>query len=110
MYKRLTDNQVRELRERRAGGETYAALSEEYGVTPQTALKLSLGHSRPEAGGPISEKAHELYERKLTDDQVRECRRLYFSGERSAASLYREHGIHKDNFLDMLHGRTYKDV
>lgn len=51
----LSDEQVREIRERSASGAVGTDLAREYGTTPQTVSNLVTGKCRLEAGGPIRE-------------------------------------------------------
>lgn len=53
----MTDEQVRELRERYARGEaTQKALAKEYGVSQGSVSYLCLGSARIHAGGPITRR------------------------------------------------------
>jgi hypothetical protein len=51
----LSDEQVREIRERSALGAVGTDLAKEFGTTPQTVSNLVTGKVRSEAGGPIRE-------------------------------------------------------
>jgi hypothetical protein len=51
---RLTDGQVREVREKFRNGARQVDLAEEYGISQNTVSSLVLGRTRRACGGPIS--------------------------------------------------------
>ena len=51
--RKLTDEQVRLLRERRAKGASQYDLAEDFGVAQATVSQICSGARRPDAGGPI---------------------------------------------------------
>lgn len=50
---KLTENDVVDLRQRRAAGESYSSLAEAFGISPVQASKIARGLRWPRAGGPI---------------------------------------------------------
>lgn len=75
---KLTEAQVLEIRRRRAEGEELLPLAEEFGVGFRTISAISLGQSWAWFEGERSPRR--VGGRKLTDDQVREIRRLRAQG------------------------------
>lgn len=53
---RLSEEQVRLVRERRAAGEDNASLAKEFGIRDQACRLLCSGELRPEAPGPITKR------------------------------------------------------
>lgn len=51
---KLTDEQVRELREARAAGARIEELSERFGINSGQVSRIARGEARPEAGGPFT--------------------------------------------------------
>jgi len=51
---RLTDDEVRRIRERRADGESLTGIAHDFGIAFQTVSKIAKGRTRVEAGGPIT--------------------------------------------------------
>jgi len=51
---KLSDDQVKEIREKRKNGVAQLDLAEDYGVAQSTVSSLITGARRPEAGGPIT--------------------------------------------------------
>lgn len=85
---KLTEQQVLEIRRRRAAGEELLPLADEYGVSIQTVSNVSLGHGWAWLGGERSPRR--VGRLKLTDDQVREIRHLRAQGHslKSIAHAY----------------------
>lgn len=75
---KLTETQVLEIRRRRAAGEELRPLAEEFGVSVQTISGIGLGNGWAWLDGERSPRR--IGGRKLTDDQVREIRRLRAQG------------------------------
>ena len=64
---RLTDEQVRVIRQRRATGHRLAAIAADFGISEKHASRLAHGLDRVAAGGPITlSRAHKPYERKAS--------------------------------------------
>jgi hypothetical protein len=80
LIERITDAQVRELRERAATGEAYAALAAAYGIKPEYAGMLANGYARPGAGGPATRRVGGGPP-KFSDATIREIRERVAAGE-----------------------------
>lgn len=74
----LTDDQAKNIRERRANGETYAALAREVGLHGDTIRKLCLGRTWKHIGGAIAPRQYA----KLTPDKLAEIARMKTKGIR----------------------------
>jgi hypothetical protein len=57
-HARLVEDQVVEIRERFAAGESLDALSEEFGVLPKMISRIVTGAAWKHAGGPVRARAH----------------------------------------------------
>lgn len=104
---KLTDEIVRECRDRVAAGESRRALAREFGVSP-TAMEYAVrGIKWSQAPGQAS--AEPAFKVKLTDEIVRDCRERYASGEtfRSIADRY---SVSRATVQDAVNGRTWKHV
>ena len=75
---KLTEEQVLEIRRRRAEGAELQPLAEMFGVTFQTISNVCTGRSWSWLGGERSPRR--VGGKKLTDDQVRDIRRLRAQG------------------------------
>jgi hypothetical protein len=54
--RKITDDQVRDLRERVAAGATYAEVAEAFGIGERYAAMLANGYYRHDAGGPLTKR------------------------------------------------------
>lgn len=86
---KLSDEQVRALREQAAAGEELRSLAVAYGITPASVTQLVTGKFRKAAGGPTREPRPTF---RLTDADVAEIRRLYGNGK-TQSSLARKYGL-----------------
>jgi hypothetical protein len=85
---KLSDDQVRKLREQAAAGAVLADLAAEYGITRANATQIVCGQTRVAAGGPTrTPRARRNAQRSIQDleRQVERVRQLY--GERPAKAL-----------------------
>lgn len=98
---RLSDVQVRQLRELAAAGEDLQALAAEFGITPASVTQLVTGKYRKAAGGPIREAKPRS---KLSNKDVVEIRRLVGSGV-TQAEVARRYGVHPSHISDVISGR-----
>lgn len=74
---RLSDDQVREIRQRADAGETGASLAREFGVTAASVTQIVTGQTRASAGGPM--RAPRVKTR-LSRENVRRIRQLAGEG------------------------------
>lgn len=60
----------------------------------------------------IQKVGEERFGAKLTEDQVREIRKIYIRGneEYGAPALARKYGVHSGTIYNVLHGNNYKNV
>lgn len=72
---KFTNDQVIEIRIRRANGETTHALAAEFGTHHNTISRISIGKVYSDVGGPRTRKFFSAA--RLSDDQVEVLRRLY---------------------------------
>jgi hypothetical protein len=73
---KLTEAEVIELRQRRAHGETYASLSDRFGISEIMVGRIWTGASWPHVGGPTLYKSPQSAARALERKIVAEHRRL----------------------------------
>jgi plasmid maintenance system antidote protein VapI len=95
---KLSDEQVRSLRERAAAGEYQPDLAAEYGITRASVTQLVTGQTRAAAGGPIRKPRPRTV---FTDDQVECVRRLHGEGK-SQVYLARRFGISQPHISDLI--------
>lgn len=107
---KLNEEQVAEIRQKYAGGgETWKSLAREYGVTDVLIRFAVTGatwkhvEGLPEAGADFSRR------RKLSDDDVREIRRLHGMGVRNY-ELADKYEVDRSTISHILAGRTRKNV
>lgn len=98
---KLSDAQVRQIRELASAGEPLRSLAEEFGITPASVTQLVTGKTRRGAGGPIREARPVAI---LTDDDVAEIRRLAADGV-SQAALAQRYGVHPSHISKTLAGQ-----
>jgi hypothetical protein len=55
--RKLSDADVRTLRERAAAGEAFGSIASSFGIHPNTVSTLATGKKRVEAGGPLTRRA-----------------------------------------------------
>lgn len=98
---KLSDVQVRQIREHAAAGEDLGALAVEFGITAASVTQLVTGKFRVAAGGPIREaKSRSI----LTDGDVAEIRRLAVDGVPNV-ELARRYGVHPSHISKTLSGQ-----
>lgn len=98
---KLSDKQVRELREQAAAGKRLRALAAEYGITPASVTQLVTGRFRAAAGGPVREANPRSV---LTSEDVAEIRRLAGEGARQV-DLARRYRVHPSHVSGIISGR-----
>jgi DNA-binding transcriptional regulator YiaG len=102
---KLTDEQVRELREKFASGARQVDLAAEYGISQNSVSSLVIGRTRRSAGGPLSLGTAQ----KLDAEEVRLIREKLASGT-SQTALAREHGVSQQMIGQIASGRAFADV
>jgi hypothetical protein len=95
---KLSDEQVRSLRERAAAGGYAPDLAAEYGITQASVSQIVTGQTRAAAGGPIRAPGSRTV---LSDSQVERIRRLYGEG-RTQAHLARRFGVSQSTISDLV--------
>lgn len=98
---KLSDLQVRELRERAAAGETLRLLARTYGITPASVTQMVTGQTRIAAGGPIREAKRKVV---LSENDVAEIRRLAADGV-AHVGLARRFGVHPSHISKTVAGQ-----
>lgn len=111
--RKMSLEQVEEIRERASRGEYSADLAREFGVSFQTISNAVTGKlygfDNVDARGENAEKWKHRASRNLTDDQVREIRVRYARGERQA-DLEAEYGVSGGTVSRIVNGKIYADV
>jgi hypothetical protein len=100
---KLSDIQVRQLRELAAAGEDLRSLAAEFGITPASVTQLVTGQFRLAAGGPVREAQVRT---RLTAEDVAEIRRLAADGVRQV-DLARCYGVHPSHVSDVVRRRRW---
>lgn len=98
---KLSDAQVRQLRELAAAGEDLRALAAEYGITAASVTQLVCGQFRRAAGGPIREAKPRS---KLTARNVAEIHRLAADGV-AQTEIARRFDVHPSHISRTLSGQ-----
>mgnify|MGYP000443963359 CR=1 FL=1 len=108
----LTEEQVREIRQRWARGEQAQCLASEYGVVQMTIYTVvrrkswrHLPNETPQITRPRRSSAA-----KVTIDQVREIRRIYAAGGITYRTLGRRYGITDSAVCRIVKGSNRKEV
>lgn len=111
--RKLTLEQVVEIRDRAATGAYCAGLAEEFGVSVQTVSNAVTGKlygfKNTDSRGHNAEKWKHRAPRSLTDVQVREIRTRYASGEKQKA-LEEEFSLGGGTVSRIVNRKLYKDV
>jgi hypothetical protein len=103
---KLTDDEVFEIRVLHKSGSTMNELADVYGVTKTNIWFILVGKSRKEAGGPLVVSKGKF---KLTEDDVREIRRLITSGT-SDEELAQRFNVSRHAIIDIRLRRRWKSV
>ncbi len=102
---KLTDEQVREVRERFASGARQVDLAAEYEIGQNTVSSLVVGRTRRSAGGPLSLGTAQ----KLDVKDVRLIRDKLATGT-SQAALAQQYGVSQQMIGYIAAGRAFADV
>lgn len=105
MAVRLTDGQVREVREKFRNGARQVDLAEEYGISQNTVSSLVLGRTRRACGGPISPGTAQ----KLNVEDVLRIRTELASGQ-SQTALAQQFGVSQQMIGYVVSGKAFADV
>lgn len=103
---KLTDTEVREIREAIDQGESSKSVAERYGVTAVNVWMIATGKTRKTADGPIQVSGKR---QKLTDDDVRDIRSRYANGEKQAA-IVRSYGVSQSCISLIVNNHTRRNV
>jgi biotin operon repressor len=104
---KLDENQVQRMREEYAkGGISQPELARKYEITQAAVNSIMLGKTWQHAGGPIVTAGRY---KALSDDQVREVRRLFTEGW-SGPRIARHLGVGRTTVYSVRDGRSYTDV
>lgn len=105
---RLTDEEVRGLREAAAVGDcSYAELAAVLGIPRTSATALIRGDKRRSAGGPIQPP---IRYPELTAEDARTIRELYASGDYSYRDLALEWEVGADRIGRIIRGQALPDA
>jgi len=108
---KLTATKVREARALyAAGGWTQAALATRYGVSVRTMGKALRGEKWAHVENAQSISLRPSLNSKLTDDDVREIRRLHAAGGVSHRQLGLRFGVTRETVRDILNGKRRSKV
>lgn len=111
--RKMTYDQVVEIRTRAASGEYCADLAREFQVSVQTVSNAVTGKlygfDGVDSRGDNADKWKNRAPRSLTDDQVREIHRRYANGEKQKA-LEEEYGLGGGTVSRIVNGKLYSDV
>lgn len=100
---KLTAEQVRDLRQRRADGVPLATLSEELGVTERTVSKIARGERWKGEGGPVDDSRKRT---TLTPELAAQVREALAAGT-SWRAIGRRFGITNPTVSAIKHGRHW---
>ncbi len=102
--RRLTPDEVRQIREAYAAGKgSYRALAEKYGVSPSTVQAVVAGRRFTADPGPITQPRPK---KRLSPEEIQRIRELYRAGT-SRAELARQFGVHRATIDRAVTGRTH---
>ena len=110
--RKLSDEQVVEIRNRYANGETQTALAIEFGVSHQTIGAIVRGKTYKDVPGPLTKNCRGTQRsklRKFSDEQVFQIRNRYAS-EETLTALATEFGASISAIRNIVTGKTYKDL
>lgn len=115
----LTDEDALEIRERYANEDiTYADIQGEYGISAPALSNLINGNTWKHVGGPTDTDTHERMAKrgedstnsKLSENEVREIRDRYGSGDVTMAELGSEYGVSASAINYVLKGDNWSHV
>lgn len=111
---RLTAEKVAAMRQAYEAGETAATIAQNYGVNRRTAERAINGNAWKQTDTPLP--THRNYVRgenvklaKLTEQNVREIKRLLANGE-SLSSVARRFHVDVSTIFNIKHGKTWTHV
>ena len=111
---KLSDLEVRELREKAAADISQNVLAKEYEISQSSVAGLVLGYTRVSAGGPIRGPrevgARRAHVRKLTDEQVRTMREDYSSNNATQTELADHYDISSTRVHQIVTWKAWKHV
>jgi len=117
--RKLSKEQVLEIRDKYRGGDvSMIDLAEEYDVDDVTIYELIRGETWGDVGEPITgDLSHRIgregqtnHRTQLTEKDVREIRKSYDSGEKSAIQLADEYGVTTGCIYPVVNRKTWKHV
>ena len=113
-YAKLDEEGVRELRKMYAGGAKLSAVARTFGVSPSTAHAAIHGRTWKRSfvedqGGTYEARKVFAPHAKLTEDQVRECRKLFAEGTQQV-ELCKIFGVTHGTMHHIVHRITWKGV
>lgn len=103
----LTNQQVIEMRTEYAAGATISDLAHAHDVSRGTVRLVLRGETWAHVSGPIA-TGKNLRRRVLSDDDVREIRRIYRKGKGSA--IARQYGVSPQMVWDIANDRRYVSI
>jgi hypothetical protein len=98
LRRKITDDQVTEIRRRYGQGESSVALGAEFGISQVHALRLATGAAQRYSPSPVQEPSWRATGLRrslpyLTENQIVEMRRRYLNGGITQKALAAEYGI-----------------
>jgi len=114
----FSDEEVVELRERYADGETLSSLKDEFGGSLGSLSGIVNGNSYPNAGGPtdvdtkdrMKQKGEGAHQTELTEQDIREIRDRYEREDVTMADLGDEYEITSSNVCDIINRNSWSHV
>ena len=105
----LKEEEVLQIRERRAAGESIVVLATDFNVTPTLINKIATGQIWPGVGGPIIGTWEICINRKLTAADVISIRERRAAGEQ-IVPLGKEFNMNHSAIAGICLGKTWKHV
>lgn len=109
-HAKLTEDDVREIRERAAQGASAVEVSQDYPVSPEQAANIISGRSWKRVGGPVTDlstRGERSTLSKLTEDDVRE---ILSSEGVSHSVLAQRYGVTQPTISRIIRRDTWKHV
>lgn len=91
-------------------GASSLKLARAYGVHQKTVLSMLTGRTYSEVPEAIEQLRPPGKEKRLTDEQVLYCRRMYRTRQIPVQALAREFGIKKSPMFQIIRGLSYKHL
>ena len=110
MQRKLTEDQVVEMRKAYVDGASVSALAKRFAVHPATVSAACRGVTYKTVPNPVQMRRQGSGPKALSDEIVTEVRRTYAAGEVSIRQFAKRYGCSRQAISAAIRGHTYKHL